>query len=91
MRVGSSVSVNTGTLLLQDCDTKTGINSRTTNNSPIKRKQTNIYKSQYVAKSKEFLFSNKHFQKKRSENVHKRAREKRTNELLFSYCCCKLP
>lgn len=34
MHVGNSVSVNTGTLLLQDCDTKTGINNRTMNSSP---------------------------------------------------------
>ena len=43
MRVGSSVSVNIGILLLQDCDTKTGINNRTMSNSPSKKnKQTNI-------------------------------------------------
>ena len=43
MHVGSSVSANTGTLLLQDCDTKTGINNRTMSNSPSKQrnKQTN--------------------------------------------------
>ena len=41
MRVGSSVSVNIGILLLQDCDTKTGINNRTMSNSPSNKKQTN--------------------------------------------------
>ena len=44
MHVGSSVSVNTGTLLLQDCDTKTGTNNRTMSNSPSKQtnKQTSL-------------------------------------------------
>ena len=37
MHVDSSVSVNRGTLLLQDCDTKTGINNRTMSNSPSKK------------------------------------------------------